>query len=76
MRRIRVNAISPGAIDTPMWRHRGSPEQVEGLMAGVAAAIPFGRFGTVGEVAETVAFLVSDGSSYITGQNLVVAGGP
>lgn len=74
-RGIRVNAVSPGAIDTPMWRRRGSAEEVSEMMAQVAATIPFGRFGTADEVATTVAFLVSDDSTYITGQNIVVGGG-
>lgn len=74
-RQIRVNAISPGAIDTPMWRNRGSVDEVSAMMSAVAATIPFGRFGTAEEVAATVAFLVSDDSSYITGQNIVVGGG-
>lgn len=74
-RGIRVNAVSPGAIDTPMWRRRGSAEEVSEMMAQVAATIPFGRFGTAEEVATTVAFLVSDDSTYITGQNIVVGGG-
>ena len=41
----------------------------------MSARIPFGRFGTAREVAEVVAFLASDGSSYVTGQNIVVGGG-
>ena len=45
------------------------------MLEAVAAQNPFGRLGTAYEIAETVAFLVSDGAAYITGQNIVVAGG-
>jgi NAD(P)-dependent dehydrogenase (short-subunit alcohol dehydrogenase family) len=75
-RRIRVNAVSPGAIETPMWSKSGtSPEMLATTMEAVSARIPFGRFGTAREVAELVAFLASDGAGYITGQNIVVGGG-
>jgi NAD(P)-dependent dehydrogenase (short-subunit alcohol dehydrogenase family) len=70
--RIRVNAVSPGAIETPMWDKLEVPLQAREAMG---ATIPFGRFGSTGEVAEVVAFLASDAASYITGQNIVVAGG-
>ena len=75
-RRIRVNAVSPGAIDTPIWSKFGMPaDSVDAMLGGVAAHNPFGRLGTAREIAETVAFLASDGAAYLTGQNLVVAGG-
>ena len=75
-RRIRVNAVSPGAVDTPIWSKYGMPpENVAAMLDTVAAQNPFGRLGTAREIAETVAFLASDGAAYITGQNIVVAGG-
>ena len=75
-RRIRVNAVSPGAVDTPIWSKFGvPPENVSAMLDTVAAQNPFGRLGTAREIAETVAFLASDGAAYITGQNIVVAGG-
>ncbi|KOV85246.1 SDR family oxidoreductase [Nocardia sp. NRRL S-836] len=72
-RRIRVNAVSPGAVDTPIWAKAGMPPEV--VTEHVAARIPFGRLGTAREVAEVVAFLASDAASYITGENITVAGG-
>ncbi|MEU4654012.1 SDR family oxidoreductase [Streptomyces sp. NPDC023723] len=75
-RRIRVNAVSPGAVDTPIWTKSGMPpELVAQVTEATTARIPFGRFGTAREVAETVAFLTSDAAGYITGQNIVVGGG-
>lgn len=71
-RRIRVNAISPGAIETPMWDKLAVPPQAREAMG---ETIPFGRFGTTGEIAELVSFLASDASKYITGENIVIAGG-
>lgn len=76
-RRIRINAVSPGYTDTPMLRSTPGmgPEEIEAMLTAMAATNPFGRLGTPGDVAETVAFLASDGAAYITGQEIVVAGG-
>ncbi|MGC8918425.1 SDR family oxidoreductase [Streptomyces sp. PG2] len=75
-RRIRVNAVSPGAVDTPIWTKSGLPaELLAEVKETTATRVPFGRFGTAREIAETVAFLVSDGAAYVTGQNIVVGGG-
>ncbi|BCJ32227.1 SDR family oxidoreductase [Actinocatenispora sera] len=75
-RRIRVNAVSPGAIDTPIWSKSGAPAaQLARMAEEMAAQIPFGRFGTAREVAEMVGFLCSDGASYVTGQHIAVGGG-
>ncbi|MFJ8933889.1 SDR family oxidoreductase [Streptomyces sp. NPDC102364] len=71
-RRIRVNAVSPGLIDTPAYGKLGvSREMVDAWGEGV----PLGRVGTPSDVAETVAFLASDAAGYITGENLAVSGG-
>ena len=75
-RKIRVNAVSPGSIDTPIWSKTGLPSAtLASVTESTADRIPFGRLGTAREVAEVVAFLASDGASYVTGQNIVVGGG-
>jgi NAD(P)-dependent dehydrogenase (short-subunit alcohol dehydrogenase family) len=71
-RRIRVNAVSPGLIDTPPWH---SIEGAEERMKTISSSVPLGRFGTPDEIAKAVVFLASDESSYITGTELFVDGG-
>jgi NAD(P)-dependent dehydrogenase (short-subunit alcohol dehydrogenase family) len=75
-RRIRVNSISPGPIDTPIFGKTGmSQEQVDGFKQAVTGQVPLGRMGSSEEIATTVLFLASDDSSYITGVDLAVDGG-
>jgi len=75
-RRIRVNAISPGTIDTPGLNDLlASGEADEQRRKMVTSAIPLGRFGRPEEVAKAVVFLASDDTSYITGAELFVDGG-
>ena len=74
-RGIRVNAISPGTIDTPAVASLVGEEKAEEVRAGFAAKVPIGRMGTSEEVAAAVAFLASDDSRYITGQSIAVDGG-
>ncbi len=73
---IRVNALCPGWVDTPFnepfIRQMGGRAAIE---AYIADKVPMGRWASVEEVAETILFLVSDRSSYITGQAIVVDGG-
>jgi 3-oxoacyl-[acyl-carrier protein] reductase len=67
---VRVNVVAPGFIETDMTA--AIPEKVR---AQAAKTVPAGRFGTAGEVADTISFLVSDRAAYITGQVLGVDGG-
>jgi NAD(P)-dependent dehydrogenase (short-subunit alcohol dehydrogenase family) len=74
-RKIRVNAISPGPIDTPMTSGMVQSDGGEELKNKLLSTIPLGRMGNPDEVAKAVAFLASDDSSYITGIELFVDGG-
>lgn len=75
-RRIRVNAVSPGPIDTPFASKLGLPEDdLRKSGEAVAAAVPLKRIGSAVEVAKAVLFLASDDASYVTGTELVVDGG-
>jgi NAD(P)-dependent dehydrogenase (short-subunit alcohol dehydrogenase family) len=75
-RGIRVNAVSPGFIDTPglsgLLGASGADEQ---RRKAISDAVPLGRFGTPDEIARAVVFLASDDSSYVTGTELFVDGG-
>jgi NAD(P)-dependent dehydrogenase (short-subunit alcohol dehydrogenase family) len=75
-RRIRVNAVSPGSIDTPAARDLlASSEVGEKRKKMIADSVPLGRFGTPDETAKAVVFLACDDSSYVTGTELFVEGG-
>jgi NAD(P)-dependent dehydrogenase (short-subunit alcohol dehydrogenase family) len=75
-RKVRVNAVSPGAIETPLYGKLGLPkETVDEIGRALLAQIPAKRFGTAEEVARVVAFLASDDASYITGSEIAVDGG-
>jgi NAD(P)-dependent dehydrogenase (short-subunit alcohol dehydrogenase family) len=75
-RRIRVNAVSPGSIDTPGASDLlASSEVGEERKKMIAESVPLGRFGTPDEAAKAVVFLASDDSSYVTGAELFVDGG-
>jgi len=69
-RSITVNCVAPGFIDTDMTRALN-----EGQRNGLQTQIPLGRLGLPEDIAETVAFLVSDGAQYITGETIHVNGG-
>jgi NAD(P)-dependent dehydrogenase (short-subunit alcohol dehydrogenase family) len=75
-RRIRVNAVSPGSIDTPGLNSLlASSEAGEQRRKMIFSAVPLGRLGTPDEIAKAVVFLASDDSSYIAGAELFVDGG-
>jgi NAD(P)-dependent dehydrogenase (short-subunit alcohol dehydrogenase family) len=75
-RRIRVNAISPGPIDTPIFEQQApTKEGADQVRAQFAAAVPFGRLGRPEEIASTALFLASDDASFIGGVELPVDGG-
>ncbi len=79
-RKIRINAISPGPIDTSASRLSlsglvQSVQQTEQLKKNLVSTVPLGRMGSPDEVAKVASFLASDDSSYVTGIELFVDGG-
>jgi len=68
---VRVNAISPGVVDTKYHEQFSSPE----MMKAYAGMIPLGRIGTPVEVASVVCFLASDAASYLAGETIEINGG-
>jgi len=75
-RKIRVNAISPGPINTPGLDGLGQTAGVgDQLKESLLASVPMGRIGTPDEIAKAVVFLASDDSSFVTGTELFVDGG-
>lgn len=75
-RKIRVNTVSPGPIETPIFGRMGlPPEQVEGMADSIKKSTPAGRFGTPLEIADCVVYLASDESRYVIGADIPVDGG-
>jgi len=75
-RRVRVSAVSPGSIDTPVLSDLlASTETGQQRLKMISSNVPLGRLGTSAEIARAVVFLASDDSSYITGAELFVDGG-
>jgi len=68
---VRVNAVSPGVIDTPYHERFSTPEAMKAYVTG----IPLGRVGTPEEVASVIAFLASDAASYLSGETIEINGG-
>ncbi|GGA09767.1 SDR family oxidoreductase [Dyella caseinilytica] len=75
-RGIRINAVSPGPVNTPLYDKLGIPDIYrEQVNKDIAATIPFGRFGTPEEVAKAVLYLASDESRWTVGSEIIVDGG-
>lgn len=77
-RKIRVNAVSPGPVSTPLHsaeKFGVTAEQIQQIGEGIARQIPLGRFGRPEEIARVVTFFASDDSSFILGAELIVDGG-
>ncbi len=68
---VRVNAVSPGVIDTPYHEQFSTPD----AMKAFVAAIPQGRVGTADEVARVITFLASDAASHLCGETIEINGG-
>ncbi len=75
-RHIRINAILPAAIDTPIFNKMGLPQEVlAGVMGTLKEKIPLKKLGTAADVANLVVFLASENSSFITGSEYMMDGG-
>ncbi len=75
-KRIRVNAISPGPIETPIFGKLGLPAAAaDEFVKGAASQVPLGRIGSADEIAGAAVFLASDDASFITGSEIAVDGG-
>lgn len=75
-RRVRVNTISPGPIETPIYGRLGMPPAaLDEFAKSIGSKVPLGRFGGGDEIARTAVYLASDDSSFVTGAELVVDGG-
>jgi NAD(P)-dependent dehydrogenase (short-subunit alcohol dehydrogenase family) len=72
-RNVRVNAVSPGAVETPMFERFTGPD--DSVRAQLASMHPMGRVARPEEIADAVLFLCSDRASFITGHTLVIDGG-
>jgi NAD(P)-dependent dehydrogenase (short-subunit alcohol dehydrogenase family) len=75
-RGIRVNAISPGPISTPLYSKLGLAEaDLKSVATSIQSQVPAGRFGTPSEIAHAVVFLASDESAFTVGSELLIDGG-
>jgi NAD(P)-dependent dehydrogenase (short-subunit alcohol dehydrogenase family) len=73
---VRVNAVSPGPVETPLYDKLGIPDAYrDQVNKEIVASIPFGRFGTPEEVAKAVLYLASDESRWTVGSEIIVDGG-
>jgi NAD(P)-dependent dehydrogenase (short-subunit alcohol dehydrogenase family) len=73
---VRVNAVSPGPVETPLYGKLGmSADVVQGFAKSLIEQIPLKRFGRPEEIARAMLFLASDDASFMTGEEIVVDGG-
>ena len=73
---IRVNAVAPGPIETPIYDKLGMPvEELNGFQAHMSSRVPLGRFGSAKDIASAFSFLLSPEAGFITGEELSVDGG-
>jgi len=75
-RGIRVNAVSPGPISTPLYGKLGLPDaELKAVAASIQSQVPIGRFGSPAEIAKAFVFFASDESAFTVGSELVIDGG-
>lgn len=75
-RKIRVNAISPGPIATPIFGKTGmTADQIDGMKTSIQSQVPIGRLGDPSEIAKVATFFASDDSSFVLGTELIADGG-
>jgi NAD(P)-dependent dehydrogenase (short-subunit alcohol dehydrogenase family) len=75
-RGIRINAVSPGPVSTPLYGKLGLPAaELEKVAASILAQVPAGRFGEPSEIAKAVVFLASDEAAFTVGSELIIDGG-
>jgi NAD(P)-dependent dehydrogenase (short-subunit alcohol dehydrogenase family) len=74
-RGIRVNTVSPGPVETPIFGKTGlSQAQIDGFLEGAKTRVPMGRVGQVDEIARAVLYFAAD-ATWVTGSELIIAGG-
>lgn len=74
-RKIRINAVSPGPVRTPLHVRLGSISDIDATESPMIDMVPLGRFGTVEEIARIAVFFASDDSSFVIGGELIADGG-